>query len=35
VANTGLGSPSIIVVGDVARAALLASAQMEDARRAS
>ena len=35
VANTGLGSPSIIVVGDVARAALLASAQTEDARRAS
>ena len=36
VANAGLGSPSVIVVGDVARAALLASAQVEEeARRAS
>ena len=35
IANAGLGSPSIIVVGDVARAALLASAQTEEARRAS
>ena len=35
VASSGLGSPSIIVVGDVARAALLASAQTEEARRAS
>jgi uroporphyrin-III C-methyltransferase len=36
VAREGLGSPSIIVVGDVARAALLASLQVEaEARRAS
>jgi uroporphyrin-III C-methyltransferase len=36
VAREGLGSPSIIVVGDVARAALLASLQLEaEARRAS
>ena len=35
IASTGLGSPSIIVVGDVARAALLASPQTEEARRAS
>jgi uroporphyrin-III C-methyltransferase len=35
VAREGLGSPAIIVVGDVARAALLASLQPEDARRAS
>ena len=35
IANTALGSPSIIVVGDVARAALLASLQAEPTRRAS
>ena len=35
VAREGLASPAIIVVGDVARAALLAATQAEDARRAS
>jgi len=35
VSRRGIGSPAIIVVGNVARAALLASAQTEEARRAS
>ena len=35
VSRSGIGSPAVIVVGDVARAALIASVQTEEARRAS